>query len=90
MKTKRKTKTTEITVERRETWVVRKSRRSFLTWCEGCGAEVRVVAMDEAARVAGVSVRAVYGWVETGRVHFVETADGGLFICLVSLGCEDE
>ena len=43
---------------------------------------------EEAARLACVSPRTVYRWVEAGRLHFSEMPDGGLFICLASLFAE--
>jgi excisionase family DNA binding protein len=44
-----------------------------------------MLAPQEAARRAGVSQRTVYRWVEDGRIHFAETTDGGLFVCLAPL-----
>lgn len=44
-----------------------------------------MLAPDKAALLAGVSPRTMYRWVETGRVHFAESPDGQLFICLASL-----
>jgi excisionase family DNA binding protein len=38
----------------------------------------------EAAINAGVSQRTIYRWIEDGRIHFVETTDGSLFVCLTS------
>ena len=50
-----------------------------------CSAEVRLVTPEEAARLAGVSVREIYRRVEAGRVHFIETGQGVLLICIESL-----
>ena len=40
---------------------------------------------EQAAAVAGVTVRAVNRRVEDGSVHFLETADGRLLVCVNSL-----
>ncbi len=40
---------------------------------------------EEAARLTGLSQRAICRGVEAGAVHFLETADGCLFVCPASL-----
>ena len=40
---------------------------------------------DEAAILAHVSSRTIYRWVEAETIHFAETPDGLLLICLNSL-----
>lgn len=47
-----------------------------------------MVKVDEAAILAHVSSRSIYRWVETERVHFAETPEGLLLICLNSLPLE--
>jgi hypothetical protein len=54
-------------------------------WCEACGSEVRFFTPEAAAAVAGVTKRTMYQWVETGKVHFTETAQGATLICINSL-----
>jgi hypothetical protein len=44
-----------------------------------------MVTIDEAARLACVSSRAIYRWVEDEKLHFIETAEGGLLICQASI-----
>lgn len=44
-----------------------------------------MLAPEEAAALCGVSPRTIYRWVEAGRVHFAETPDGRLSVCLASL-----
>ena len=82
-----KRRRTEITVEIEE--VIRAaSRRQRLTLarCPACGSEAQMVTPEPAAAVARVTVRAVKGRVEDGDVHFMETADGRLWVCVNSLG----
>jgi len=44
-----------------------------------------MISSEEAAAIAGVSSRTIYRWVEAGRIHFIETAAGGLRICSNSI-----
>ena len=85
MKRKRSKRTTEIKVESEEIFLLRSLQKPIRAWCTKCAAEVRVVSPEEAARVAGVDTRTIYRWVEAGKVHFAEVADGKMFICLQSL-----
>lgn len=74
-----------ITVETHEVWVIRKTQQPSFSFCAECGVAVRLLEPVEAARLARLSLRTIYRWVEEGRVHFTETPDGELFICLNSL-----
>ena len=78
-------KRTEITIETDRTIVI--SRRSFAAraWCGACDKQVSLVTIDEAARLASVSTRTLFRWVEAENVHFTETSDGRLFICCQSI-----
>src|SRR5687767_6474792 len=86
----KRTKTTEIIIETDEVFVVRgvavPSARPVNRWCAGCGADSAMLAPEAAARATGTSARQIYRLVEAGRVHFAETPDGALFVCLSSLG----
>jgi hypothetical protein len=44
-----------------------------------------MVTPEEAANIARVTVRSLYARVEAEGVHFLETADGLLLICVNSL-----
>lgn len=82
----RRRRRTEVVVETAvEIEVRRRTLRLAPVWCAACGAEVEMVPPDVAAAVAEVSARTVFGWVEAGRVHFAETPDGALLVCLRSL-----
>jgi len=75
----------EITLERDELAVLRRPVHRTLTWCTECGERVQMITPDEAVAIAGRSAREIYRWVEAGRVHFLETPQGLLSICLRSL-----
>ena len=75
----------EITVEREFLSVRDQAARGFNAHCPECGLTVPMLPPDLAAQAAGTTTRNVYCWVEQNRVHFVEPASGGLFICSASL-----
>ena len=75
----------ETTIETHQVWIVRRqaSRRG---WCVDCAEDpVVMLTPEEAAALAGVSLRAIYRSVEEGRTHFQETPDGRLLVCLASI-----
>jgi hypothetical protein len=81
-----KKRRTEITIERRELLVVRRSPTVDLVRCpECCSRPPVLIAPEVAAVMAGVGTRAVYRWVEAGAVHFAETPGGALLVCPESL-----
>ena len=75
----------EITVETDEVLLIRRLGRPLTGWCGQCGAQVEMVTAEEAARLAGVRWREMARRVEAGRVHFFETSDGRLLICITSI-----
>jgi hypothetical protein len=81
----RKKRRTDIMVETDQVLVIRQQRSLTQTWCQGCAEQVKMVTVEQAAAVAGVSLRAIFRRVEAGKLHFTETPDGLLFICLNSL-----
>lgn len=81
----RKIRRTEITFEAERLLVVSRRAAGREGWCEGCGRGTLWVPAAEAARGAGVSLRALCRMVEARRLHFAETEGGALFICSESL-----
>jgi hypothetical protein len=81
-----KKKRTEILIEIDEIILVNPSRNdSVQAWCPGCSAIVTLVLPERAAAIAGVAVRTINRWVEAENVHFVETGNGLLLLCVNSL-----
>ena len=78
-------KRTLITVETDRVILVSKGKRSPLVWCADCQKHVFLVTVDEAARISRTSSRTVFQRVEARMLHFTETPDGILLICLDSL-----
>lgn len=79
-------KKTEISIEFEEVVLIRNREHPVVAWCTGCHQRVSMLVAGDAARAAGVSARALYRLVETGRIHFTEAQDGSLLVCANSLG----
>lgn len=75
----------EITFERERRLFVGQRTLSITEWCRDCGARVRMVMPDEAARLTGATVRTVYQLAEAGRLHLSESRGAGFVVCLESL-----
>jgi hypothetical protein len=78
-------KRTEITIETDRLVLISERRSKQVAWCEACAREVEMVSVDEAAALAGTSSRMIYRQVEAQTLHFMETPEGRLLICLNSL-----
>jgi hypothetical protein len=44
-----------------------------------------MVKPEEAARLSRVNLRTIFRWIEDGCVHFTETFNHGILICLASI-----
>jgi hypothetical protein len=76
---------TKITIETHHLLVVGRRTGVPAGWCRGCDDLVEMISPDEAAKLAGLSSRAMYRLVEAESIHFTETHDGSPLICLKSL-----
>lgn len=76
---------TEITIEKERVLLVRRRQTSAIEWCARCSDRVAMLPLDQAASVAGVSSRTIYRLVENGQLHFQDTPEGMLLVCLDSL-----
>jgi hypothetical protein len=77
-------KRTVTTIETHQVMVVRRPAGVSLVQCPACLKEVEMVTLEEAALLAGVSLRDICRRVGADHLHFVETAEGG-FVCTSSL-----
>lgn len=75
----------EVTLETLQVLVIRRGSRGFHVWCPQCGKQARMVSLDEAMIAAGASWREIHRWMEASDVHFIETTEGFVHICLNSL-----
>ena len=81
----RKTRRTEITVETDEVVVIRRTGGAVQPWCPQCGQLVGIITPDEAVILSSVNARTIYRLIEGRKIHYAETAEGFLHICLRSL-----
>src|SRR5918995_524867 len=79
-------KRTEIIIEFEEViQAVAYQPRLNQAWCLDCGSDTQMITPEQAAAMTQVTVRAVNQRVEAGSVHFLETGDGRLWVCVNSL-----
>jgi hypothetical protein len=75
---------TEIMVEE-EIRIIRQPAAAPRVRCTVCGGENWMVAPDDAALAVSISARTIYRWVEERKIHFRESAEGALVVCLGSI-----
>ncbi len=81
-----KTKKYLITTESHEIFVVRrKGNRTIRGFCSECQTEVGLLTLDDVTTMTGKSMRELFGLIENGSIHSIETATGHLLVCLESL-----
>ena len=78
-------KITEIAIETDKVFIIQRRGGAITMWCAKCGGAVGMVTPDEASLLLGISSRAVYQLVEADVVHYLETEQGMLLICLNSI-----
>lgn len=76
---------TEITIETERVLVISKRNTSALAWCSACGSQEQMITPEVAAKTISLSTRAVYRLIESDQLHFIETHDNRLWICVNSL-----
>jgi len=81
MKTKRRA---EIIIEK-ERIVMITGRHNIRVWCQQCGTDVEMIHAGQAASLSGLTQRAIFRMIEAGSLHFAESVNGTLLICLLSL-----
>jgi hypothetical protein len=81
-----KNRKTEKAVEIHEFYVVRTNSGSLPALCDECvEGNAFMVPPEQAALVTHVPLRMIYSWIERALVHFRETPNGSLIVCLRSL-----
>ena len=53
-------------------------------WCYECDEEVSMVTVEQATAMTGMSGE-IHRLIEAGQIHFAETTEGSVLICLNSL-----
>ena len=82
---KRALKSLDAPVQKREVVIINRPFVSPQKSCDRCTEPSGMITPDEAAALCEVSTRTIYQWLESGAIHFSETASEGLLICLSSL-----
>lgn len=87
MKIRRKV---EIEVQHNRSWLVQNGRRTVFADCIVCGSGSRMLTVAEAEQVEEYSGREIYRLIEAGRLHFIETPAGQVYVCSQSLAAVTE
>jgi Zn-finger nucleic acid-binding protein len=78
------TKQTRITIET-DSLLYLRGRSSTRGWCPSCGAEVEMIALENAGIVSNLEPQALEEWLNSGELHQSRTTDGVTLTCLNSL-----
>jgi hypothetical protein len=76
---------TEITIETSRLTLIGRRGGATRAWCPLCEAHVEMVSHDQAVGLLRVSTRIIHQMVDEEKLHFIETPDGLLLICVNSL-----
>lgn len=80
----RRNRTTILIEEERFLKITLRSHQS-LAWCKGCGEQVKIITLEEAAEIIRVTPRAIYDLIEREVIHVPACEEGWVTICLKSL-----
>jgi hypothetical protein len=69
------------TVETQEVITLHTSRTGMELRCPECSRVVRMLAPEEAAALSGVSLRTLFRRIESGDLHFAQSAEGQVYVC---------
>ncbi len=82
----RKRRRTETVIEAHQILIFKQSENAPRLWCAECATqESLMVTPEEAAAFGYLGLRAICRLIEAGRIHYVETPEGRLLVCLNSL-----
>ena len=80
-----KTKRVVLVEVETERLTIRQTSETVQLVCPFCEAEVLMASAERAALLSGHGLRWVINQLETNGLHYIETPDGLLYICLNSL-----
>jgi len=82
----RKTRRTEKTVEIHEFYAIRTASGSLPALCADCPTgDAIMLAPEQATVLAHIPTRMIYRLVETGAIHYRDTPNGSVIVCVRSL-----
>ena len=73
------------TIEINQLLILKQTDSLVEMWCERCGTQAHWVTPQTAAVLTNQDTRSIYRRVESGSLHFAESAEGSAQICLGSL-----
>lgn len=76
---------TEVFIETKETFIIKRNRTFVRTWCEDCGREVDMVTLPEAVLLTGHDLEAIYSMIVNQHIHLCYAKPKTPYICLRSL-----
>ena len=76
---------TQITIQTRQTIVVRSLRDSFKAWCELCTDVVLALTPESCATLLHMPLASLYGRLDQGELHVVEPGASAPLVCCNSL-----
>jgi hypothetical protein len=77
--------TTRITIQTRQTIVIRSLRDSFKAWCEHCCEVVLALTPESITGMLQIPAGTLYGLLESGKWHLVEAGARSILVCCKSL-----
>lgn len=76
---------TEITIQTERVQALIGSKPESYAVCAACARNVLMLTAEDAANNCRFSLRVIFRFIENGQIHFQETPDGSLLVCLASL-----
>jgi predicted site-specific integrase-resolvase len=79
-------KTREERIEIHERLIVRTASGSLPVLCEACSAgDSILLSPEQASALTGIPARLIYRLVEAGTIHYSETPNGKITLCIKTL-----
>src|SRR5215216_3042901 len=67
----------------------RECARPMLAWCPHCDEFANMVTVGEASALAKVPSYVIHRWIEAGTVHYSDSLEGPVLICLNSIASKE-
>ena len=75
-----------IETETKELLIIHQNRKSaYVAWCEECRTQSQWLNQVETAQLSILTAREIFRLAEAEEIHFQETPDGQMLVCLNSL-----
>jgi hypothetical protein len=74
----------EISFESREQWRIFSEPQTEHLQCPACTEESQMLTVENLAILTGTSQLEIFREIERGNLHFIETRDSRLFVCVAA------